>query len=173
MNFKFETTYNQEAVTAMARALRKTIRKKHSTRSHIFGVIVAIIAILLTLPIGDKELVLNFKTIVTWLAALAIILALIFEDRLNGYIARKRMLPGLAKSIVTFSEESYYSETELGNSEFKYTNILMLVESSNYFIFIFSQNHAQVYNKNSISGGTIEEFREFIKGVTKLEIHNI
>ena len=173
MNFNFETAYNQEAVTIMAKALRKTIRKKHSTRSHVFGIIVVIIAVLLTLPIGDKEFVLNFKTIVTWIAALAIILTLIFEDKLNGYIARRRMLPGLTKSVVTFSEESYYSETALGNSEFKYTNIIMLVESTDYFIFIFSHNHAQVYNKNSISGGTMEEFREFIKGVTKLEIHNI
>ncbi|MBR3841174.1 MAG: YcxB family protein [Erysipelotrichales bacterium] len=173
MSFKFETAYNQEAVTIMAKALRKTIRKKHSTRSHILGVIVAVIAILLTLPIGDKEFTLNFKTIITWLAALVIVGALVFEDRLNGYIARKRMLPGLAKSSVTFSEDSYYSETALGNSEFKYTNIIMLVESSDYFIFIFSPNHAQIYNKNSITGGTMEEFREFIKGVTKLEIHNI
>lgn len=173
MSFKFETAYNQEAVTIMAKALRKTARKKHSNRSHIFGIVVAIIAILLTLPIGDKEFVLNFKTIVTWLAAAAIIFALVFEDKLNGYIARKRMLPGLAKSTVTFNEESYYSETELGNSEFKYTNILMLVEATDYFIFIFSPNHAQIYNKKSISGGTMDEFREFIKDVTKLEIHNI
>lgn len=35
--FTFETTYNQKAMTTMARALRKTVRKKHSRRSHIFG----------------------------------------------------------------------------------------------------------------------------------------
>ena len=41
MEFIFETTYDKEALTVMARALRKTVRKKKSRRSHIFGWIVA------------------------------------------------------------------------------------------------------------------------------------
>ena len=173
MEFKFETAYNQEAITAMAKALRKTVRSKKSHRSHIFGVIVVIMAILLTLPIGDKEFVLNFKTIITWLVAAVLIFVLLFEDKINGYMARKRMLPGLAQSIVTFREDSYYSETEVGNSEFKYHNIISLAETSDYFVFLFSQNHAQVYDKKSIAGGTMEEFREFIRNVTGRNIQNI
>jgi len=42
-----------------------------------------------------------------------------------------------------------------------------------YFVFIFSQSHAQVYNKKSIEGGTIEEFREFMKEVTGKEIESV
>ena len=173
MEFKFETAYNQEAVTAMAKAIRKTARKKRSHRSHIFGVIVIILAILLTLPLGDKEFVLNFKTVITWIAAVIIFLTLIFEDIINGYVERKRMLPGLEKACVTFKEDSYYSETEIGSSEFKYSAIVSLAEMKDYFVFIFSQSHAQVYNKKSIEGGTIEEFREFIKGVTGKEIESV
>lgn len=171
MEFKFETAYNQEAVTIMAKALRKTVRKKHSRRSHIFGIIVVIFAVLLTLPLGDKEFVLNFKTIITWLVSAILLFVLLFEDKINGYVARKRMLPGLNKSFVTFKADSYYSETEVGNSEFKYNNIISLAETKDYFVFIFSQSHAQVYDKKSISGGTLEEFREFIKGVTGKEIN--
>ena len=173
MEFKFETAYNQEAITIMAKALRKTVRRKRSRRSHIFGVIVVIFAILLTLPLGDKKFVLDFRTIITWLVSAVLIFVLLFEDKINGYIARKRMLPGLNKSFVTFSEDSYYSETEIGNSEFKYNNIVMLAETVDYFVFVFSQSHAQVYDKKSISGGTIEEFREFIKGVTGKAIQKI
>ena len=44
MEFKFETAYNQEAITIMAKALRKTVRKKRSKRSHIFGLIVVVFA---------------------------------------------------------------------------------------------------------------------------------
>ena len=43
------------------------------------GWIVIVIAVLLTLPLGDKEFAINFKTIVTWIAALAILITLLFE----------------------------------------------------------------------------------------------
>ena len=135
--------------------------------------IVIILAVLLTLPLGDKEFVLNFKTVITWIAAVIIFLTLIFEDKINGYVARKRMLPGLEKAYVTFKEDSFYSETEIGSSEFKYSAIMLLAETENYFVYIFSQSHAQIYSKKSIEGGTIEEFREFIKGVTGKEIESV
>ena len=173
MEFKFETAYNQEAITVMAKALRKTVRKKRSHRSHIFGVLVIILALLLTLPLGGKAFVLDFKTIITWLVAAILCFTLIFEDKINGYVARKRMLPGLEKAIVTFNEEGYRSETELGSSEFKYGSIMLLAETADYFVFVFSQSHAQVYDKKSIVGGTIEEFRTFIQNATGKEIQNV
>ena len=173
MEFKFETAYDQKAVTAMAKALRKTARKKRSRRTHIFAVIVILLALLLTLPIGDRVFVLDFKTIITWLAAALILFTLIFEDKLNGYIARKRMLPGLDKSNVTFTPEGYHSETAIGSSDFKYETITLLAETDDYFVFVFGQNHAQVYSKQSIEGGTIEQFSEFITSVTEKEIISI
>lgn len=173
MEFKCETAYNQEAITMMAKAIRKTARQKRSRRSHVFGIIVIILAILLTLPLGDKEFVLDFRTVITWLAAAILFFTLIFEDKMNGYLARKHMLPGLDKATVTFREEGYHSETALGSSEFKYNTIMLLVETADYFVFVFSQNHAQVYSKKSITGGTVEEFREFIKNAAGKEIQKI
>ena len=173
MEFKFETAYNQDALTTMAKALRKTIRKKRSRRSHILGTIVIALALFLTLPFGNEVYVLTAKKVLTWLVASIILLTLIFEDRFNGAIAKKRMLPGLEKAVVTFKEDSYHSVTEIGSSEFKYDNILMLVETTDYFVFIFSQNHAQIYSKSSLAGGTLHEFRAFIQKATHQTIQNI
>ena len=173
MEFKCETAYNQEAISVMAKAIRKTARKKRSKRSHIFGVIVIILALLLTVPLGDKEFVLEFRTVITWLVAAILFFTLIFEDKINGYVARKRMLPGLAKAIVTFNESGYHSETEVGSSDFKYSTIALLAETKDYFVFVFSQSHAQIYSKESITGGTVEEFREFITNVTGKEIQKV
>lgn len=173
MEFRCETAYNQEAISIMAKAIRKTARRKSSKRSHIFGVIVILLALLLTLPLGDKELVLDFRTIITWIVAAVLFFTLIFEDKINGYIARKRMLPGLAKAIVTFKEDGYHSETEVGSSDFKYSTIALLAETKDYFVFVFSQSHAQIYSKNSITGGTVDEFRRFLVNVTGKEIQNI
>lgn len=173
MEFRFETAYNQKAITTMAKAIRKTARRTRSRRSHVFGVIVMILAVLLTLPFGDKEFALDFKTVITWGVAAVLLFTLIFEDKINGYIARKRMLPGLDRATVTFREEGYHSETEIGSSDFKYDTIMLLAETEDYFVFVFSQSHAQVYNKKTIEGGTVEEFRKFITSVTGKTIQSI
>ena len=47
MEFRFETRYDQRGLTAMARALRKTIRKKGSRRSHISGWCIVALAVVL------------------------------------------------------------------------------------------------------------------------------
>ena len=48
MEFVFETSYDQKGLTAMARGLRKTLRKKKSRRSHVFGWAVVVLGLLLS-----------------------------------------------------------------------------------------------------------------------------
>ena len=169
MKYTFETLYNQEALTVMAKCLRKTVRRKKSKRSHIFGWIVVILAVMLSVVSDTESFVVDFKKVITWTAALAIMVSFVFEDRLNGYFARKRMLKGTEKSISKFDTEiatAFISETAIGKSEFSYDKVAQIAETERYFVFIFSENHAQVYDKVSISGGTVDEFREFISKVT-------
>lgn len=173
MEFTFETTYNQKALTAMAKGIRKTARKKRTKRSHIFGWIVIALAILLTLADIKDSIEFTANRIITLVAALVIFIVLLFEDKINGYVARKRLLPGTEKSKVAFTEGGFYSETEAGKSEWNYDRILMLAETKDYFIFVFSSSHAQVYDKNNISGGTVDEFRKFICETTGKEIATI
>ena len=158
MEFVFETDYDRKAMTAMARGLRKTVRKKHSRRTHVFGWIVIVLALLLSWPSGQVD----GGDVVTWIAVAVMLLAMIFEDRLNGYFARKRMLPGTAHARATFSEDGYRSETQMGNTEWMYENITAMAETGDYFVFLFSKNHAQVYDKRTLTGGTVEDFRTFI-----------
>jgi len=173
MEFIFETNYDQKGITAMAKALRKTIRKKRSKRSHIFGAIIILCAILLSLPEKGEAFVITVNLVVTWIAVVVMVFTLLFEDRINGYIARRRMLPGMDKSIVTFKEESYLSETAVGKTEFYYNNIHTLVESDDYFVFIFNQSHAQIYDKKGLKEGSLEGFRNFITEKTGKEIQRI
>ena len=173
MKYTFETLYNQEALTIMAKCLRKTVRRKKSKRSHIFGWIVVILAVILSFGSDVESFVIDFKNVITWAAALAIIISFVFEDWLNGYVARKRMLKGTEKSISTFDTEipnAFISETAIGKSEFSYDKVVQIAETEKYFVFIFSENHAQVYDKVSISGGTIDEFREFISKATNKSV---
>ncbi len=165
MIFTFETDYDQKALSVMAKCLRKTARKARSRRSHIFGWIVIVLAVLLSFASGEEGFAVNFKNVITWIAAAVILITLIFEDRLNGYFAGKRMLKGTEKAIASFDTEQtdmFSSETSVGKSEFSYEKIIMIAETSGYFVFVFSANHAQVYDKSSLTGGTESEFRRFI-----------
>ena len=170
MEFGFETVYNREALTVMAKGLRKTVRKKHSRRSHFFGWVVFVLALLVSLP---SETGIESKNVVTWLVAAVLLLTLLLEDRLNGWIAKKRMLPGTDRAVATFSEDGYYSETAMGNTEWKYENVSALAETKDYFVFVFGFNHAQVYDKRSLTGGTVAEFRAFIQEKTEKIWNNI
>ena len=92
MNFKFNTEYNLTALTAMAKTLRKTVRKRKNTASRIFGCVVIVLALILIIPFGDERFVLNFNRIITLAAAIVILAVLLFEDKINAYFAKKRML---------------------------------------------------------------------------------
>ena len=167
MEFTFETTYDRKATTAMAKGLRKTVRKKHSRRSHFFGWIVIILGLLLSWP---SDAGIEKKNVVTWIVIAILLLVTVFEDQLNGWLARKRMLPGSAHAKATFTEEGYRSETGAGNTNWNYETISALAETNDYFIFLFGQNHAQVYDKRTMTGGTPEEFRAFLQEKTGKEL---
>lgn len=165
MQFTFETEYNQKSLSVMAKCIRKTARAKRSKRSHILGWIVIALALLLSFSSGDEGFTITFRVVITWTAAAVMLIVLLFEDKINGYFAGKRMLKGTEKAISTFDTENpdaFISETEVGKSEFNYEKIAMIAETDRYFVFVFSASHAQVYDKNSLSGGTVNEFRDFI-----------
>ncbi len=165
MQYTFETDYSPKAPAVMAKCLRKTVRAKRSRRSHIFGWIVAALALLLSFYSGDEGFTVTFNRIITWFATLVILIVLVFEDQINGYFARKRILKGTERANATFDTENldmFISETEVGKSEFAYNKIAMIAETDRYFVFVFSASHAQIYDKNNLSGGSVSAFREFI-----------
>ncbi len=175
MSISFETQYDQKSMTAMARALRKTIRQKKNRRSHIFGWTAVVLALLLVFWSAEEGFgfCLELRSVITLLAAGILVIFLLWEDHINGYFAKKRLLPGMEKSNVIFNENEFISGNDVGVSTFGYDRIERIAEDENYFIFIFSMNHAQVYDKRKIAGGTSEEFGNFIERVTGKQIQKI
>ncbi|MCI9579559.1 MAG: YcxB family protein [Oscillibacter sp.] len=162
MEFQFETRYDQKGLTALARALRKTIRKKRSRRSHIFGWCIAALAILL---IAARRLLDEPWTLRDTLncGVGVILIAILFtEDQVNAFFAKKKLLPGTSFAKSVFTEKSYTSTTEAAATEFRYEAVRQVCETADYFVLLFSRQHGQIYDKSSLSGGTAEEFRTFI-----------
>ena len=159
MEFVFETHYNARAMTVMAKALRKTVRKKHSRRSHRIGWLVLVLGTALV----AANFALDVRTFVTGAAMLAIVTALLFEDRINGYVAKRHLLAGTEHCTTVFTEEGFVSTTALGRTEWNYDRIQVIAETADFFVLIYSDKHAQIYDKRQLQGGTPEEFRRFVE----------
>ena len=160
--FTFETDYDISALSAMARALRKTVRKRQSRRSRIFGWTVAVLGILTTAALGIN--------VVTLTAIVILVLFLLFEDRMNGYMAKKRVLPGTEHCRCQFYQDKFLSVTKVGKTEFRYDRIKYVAEDQRYFLFVLSNSHAQAYDKKRLTGGDAGEFRSFIEDRTGLKV---
>ncbi len=163
MEFKCETVYNAKAMAVMAKAMRKTVRRKHSHRSHVFGWIVLALGLLLSMSAFLRGDSIGFPVIATWAAMAVILLALLFEDRINGWVAWKRRLPGTERTSAVFRPDGFDTATDVGNSQWKYDKIQLAAETDGYFVFIFSPSHAQLYDKMHLCGGSPDEFRKFIE----------
>ena len=74
MGIQFETDYNMETLTAMAKGLRKTVCKKRSRRVHIFAAVVLILGLLTILATTAGGEPPGASGVVTLLALLVVIL---------------------------------------------------------------------------------------------------
>lgn len=167
MEFTLKTVYDQKACTAMAKAARKTVRKKRSRRVHIFGWIVIVLALLLTLPLGNEAYVITAKTVFTWIVTAIMLAAMLFEDHLNGFITKKRVLPGSASVTTVFTDENYTTTTPIASTHWQYENIAAIAEVGTYLVFFFSTSHAQIYDLRAVEGGTADEFKAFLTEKTE------
>ena len=102
-----------------------------------------------------------------------ILVTLLFEDKLNAWFARRRMMAGTDRAVSVFTEENYCSETAAGKTQWRYDNIRYIAEDKNYFVFVFDQRYAQVYDKRTLNGGSVEAFRTFISQKTEKEIQRM
>jgi len=168
--FEFNTDYNLKSLTVMAKALRKTVRKKHSRRSHAFGWIMVFFLLIYFITMDKTTLLFSFRTIVNFVVFIILLFTLVFEDKINGFFAGLRMIKGTEKANAVFYEDYLVSATEIGKTEFYYKNIKFIAENKDYFVFLLDKNHAQIYDKNSLKSNNVDEFRNFIKEKTKSDI---
>ena len=163
MRFVIETTYSQKGMTVMARTLRKTLRRKTDILSNIFAGVAFVIALLLLIMDGWPF---SFKGWITAVIALFMLTAVLWQDRLNGALAGRKMLPGMETVKAVFTEEKYINSTAAAETHWNHTQIKAVYETKDYFVFFLSDRHGQIYDKHGFSEGTPEEFRTFISEKT-------
>ena len=85
MEFTCHTTYDQKSLTAMARAVRKTVRAKRSRMVRIWAwIIIALLAVSIWLSWGNV-----WQTAADCAVMAALLVIGWKEDAINGYFARR------------------------------------------------------------------------------------
>lgn len=169
MEFTCHTTYNLKALTAMARAVRKTIRAKRSRRIRLYAwIIIGLLLVSLWLSWGTL-----WQTVANCTVIAVLLLVNWKEDAINGYFAKRKALPGTDSAEAAFYPEHYLVNTAAAESKWQYDKILALAETEDYLVFVMGKNHALAMEKVSLKGGSIQEFRHFIEEKSGQKIQNI
>ena len=173
MEFSFQTLYDHAALTAIARAIRKTYHRRKNVVTRIFMLIVLLLGVYSSTPLSGNEFRITGSNMVCYITLIFIFLTLIWEDGVTALFAKRRLKKGEYMVDAVFDDEGVAIGVSENKSYCIYQRIKYLAETKYFYIFIFSENHAEVFEKDSLSGITEEEFRKFICQKTQKEIQKV
>lgn len=169
MEFTCHTTYNQKALTAMARAVRKTVRAKRNRWVHLYlRIIIGLLLVSLCLSWRNV-----WQTAFHCLVIAALLLVDWKEDSIDAFFAKRKALPGTAASDTEFFSDHFLVKTAAAESKWQYDKILALAATRDYLVFVMGKNHALAMEKAALEGGGIPEFCRFLEEKSGHKIQNI
>ena len=169
MEFTCHTTYDQKTLTAMARAVRRTVRAKRNRMVRAWAwVIIGLLAVSLWASWGNV-----WQTAADCIVIAALLVIRWKEDALNAYFAKRKALPGTSAADTTFYPDHYLVKTAAAESKWQYDKILALAETGAYLVLVMGRNHALAMEKATLEGGSLPEFRRFLEEKSGRKIHNI
>ncbi len=169
MEFTCHTTYDQNALTAMARAVRKTVRAERSRIVCYYGwIVLGLLAVALWLSWGKLwQMVLSCVTIG------ALLLVHWKEDAINGYFAKRKALPGTDAADTIFYPDHYLVKTAAAESRWQYDKIQAVAETREYIVLVMGMNHAMAFAKSALEGGSLSDFCRFLEEKSGHKVQNI
>lgn len=170
MEFVNRTVIGKKELTALARGTRKSVRRRRGHVVRIVGGAIILLNIFFawtSLRLGDERWWVN------GVLALFLLVVIFGEDRLNGRLSAKYILPDAREVTATFGPEGYTNVSKSADSRFTYDRIQAVCETKDYFLFYLSGNLGQIYAKKGFTRGTAMAFRDFISRKTGLSVHSI
>ncbi|MBQ7130570.1 MAG: YcxB family protein [Oscillospiraceae bacterium] len=166
MEFTFELNYDRKAMTAMAKAIRVGLQEEQNKKSKIIGWVFVALTVLILLTSGKM----GWMQIAGGVLVVLFALYLLFQDTVNGVLALWKLPEKLRKGQWLFRDDGYFSNTEMGESDYSYENIFAIVESVGYIFLVFHNGTAHILNVNTIQGGALPDFRRLLRRKTNLTI---
>lgn len=173
MDFTFQTIYDHGALTAISRALRKTYHRKNSLITRIFMVLLLAFGLYASTPLGGHEFKLTAGSVICYITLIIAAVTLFWEDGVNALFAKKRFARGDCVIDAQFDDEGFTIGSDDNKTYCVYQRINHLAETKYFYIFIFNEHRAEVFEKESLAGIEDETFREFICEKTEKQIVKI
>lgn len=169
MEFTCHTTYGQKALTAISRAVRRTVRVKTSRRMRLYaGGLIGILFVCIWITWGEI-----WQTTASCAAIVLLLLVNWQEDAINGYFAKRKALPGTSSADTVFYPDHYLVKTAAAETRWQYEKILALAETRDYYVLVVGKNHAMAIEKTTLEGGSISEFCRFLEEKSGHKIQNV
>ena len=166
-----QTTLDRRAMTALARAVRKTLRRGRNGPVRMLAWFVVLVESFLTavyLRGGQEGWQINV------LLGLIMLVCILGEDWVNGAIGLRRTAPEEREVNAAFQDDRcYVCRSQGGERWWPYSQIRVAVETRDYFALLLDRKHGQVYDKKGFTWGTEEEFRALIQKKTGLKIQAV
>lgn len=173
MEFQIKVDYTRKTGAAISKALRKTVRKTRSRILRILSVLILVLLLICLIPLDGPFVLLAPENLAPLLCIVLLLVQLIWEDPINGWFFNRAILPGAHHVDAVFTLEGYRTQTQLGTTSWNYGTIAAIVESHQYLIFVFGKKHVQAYDKSTLTGGTLGQFRTFLEQTTGKTILSI
>lgn len=165
-----QTTLDRRAMTALAKATRKTLRRGRNGPVRLLAWLVVILESFLTATYiqgGASGWHINL------LLGLIMLTCILAEDLVNG-LTFLRQTPADRREVnAAFQDDGYTLRTQAGEEWWPYRQIQAAVETKDYLILILDRRHGQVYDKKGSAWGTLEELRTLLQKRTGLKIQTV
>lgn len=170
MEFVNQTVIGTRELAALSRGNRKTVRKRRSIIVQLLAILVIALNLFfawVSWRVGDSRWWLNMAV------AVFLLVITLREDWFSLKLTGKRVMPDAQEVISSFGADGFSQVSKAADNHFAYSQIEMICETSNYFLFYLDHNLGQVYDKKGFTKGTAMGFREFITRKTGLQVRNI
>lgn len=170
MEFINRTVIGTKELAALSRGNRKTVRKRRSMVVQLLALLVIALNLFfawVSWRVGDGRWWLNMAV------AVFLLVITLREDWFNLKLTGKYVTPDAQEVTSSFDADGFSQVSKAADNHFQYSQIEMICETSNYFLFYLDHNLGQVYDKKGFTKGTAMAFREFIVRKTGLRIRSI
>ena len=169
MEFTCHTTYNQKALTAANRALRKTIRAERSLIVRHWGWwVAALAAVSFWLSWGTA-----WQMVFSCVVIFGLLVVNWKGDAIDAYFEKRWVFPETDVAPTAFCGDHFLVKTAAAESRWQYDKILALAETEEYLVLVMEKNRALAMEKVSLEGGSLPEFRRFLEERSGQNIRDI